>query len=211
VSPDQQKGCPLKALLVVDVQNDFCPGGALGIKQADKIIPAINRYVKIFSARKIPVLATRDWHPKKTVHFKKYGGVWPEHCVKNTKGARFHPKLRLPKNAILLYKGIDPEKDSYSAFQAQDKKGVILPALIKKMRIGELYIAGLATDYCVRFTAKDAIRKRLKVNILIDAVKGVDLKAGDSVKAVREIKGLGAKSLTLTKLNRQLESFRDSG
>ncbi|MDD4938987.1 MAG: bifunctional nicotinamidase/pyrazinamidase [Candidatus Omnitrophica bacterium] len=201
----------MKALLVVDVQNDFCPGGALGIKQADKIIPAINRYVKIFSAKKIPVLATRDWHPKKTVHFKKYGGVWPEHCVKNTKGARFHPKLRLPKKALLLYKGMDPKKDSYSAFQAQDKEGVSLAAFLKAMGITELYLSGLATDYCVKFTTKDAIKKSFKVNILLDAVKGVDLKPGDSAKAIKEMRNLGAKSLTLVKFKRQLESFGNSG
>jgi nicotinamidase/pyrazinamidase len=101
-----------KALLIVDVQNDFCPGGALGIPCGDKIVPKINKYIKIFSKKKLPVFATRDWHPVKTKHFKDFGGVWPVHCIYNTRGALFHPDLKVPKEAFMLYKGMDPEKDS---------------------------------------------------------------------------------------------------
>src|SRR3989338_5088646 len=131
-----------KALLIVDVQNDFCPGGALGIKDGDKIIPAINKYIKIFASQRLPVFASRDWHPRKTLHFKKFGGAWPVHCIQNTKGAAFHPKLRLPKEAILLYKGMDPKKDSYSAFQAQDRNGKSLLNLLKILGVEEIYIGG---------------------------------------------------------------------
>ena len=186
-----------KALLVVDVQNDFCPGGALGIKDGDKIIQAINKYIKIFASKKLPIFATRDWHPGKTKHFKQFGGVWPVHCVQGTKGASFHLKLRLPQQAILVYKGMDPEKDSYSAFQAEDKKGTTLPKLLKKLGIEELYIAGLATDYCVKFTTHDAIRKGFKVKILLDAIKGVNLKPYDSEEAIKEMVKQGAKKITL--------------
>ena len=186
-----------KALLIVDVQNDFCPGGTLGIKDGDKIIPAINKYIKIFVAQKLPIFATRDWHPQKTAHFKKFGGVWPVHCVQGTKGAQFHPRLKLPKDAILVYKGMDPKKDSYSAFQAEDENGMSLPNLLKILGIKELYIAGLATDYCVKFTTHDAIRKGFKVKILADAIKGVNLKPHDSEEAIKEMVKMGAKKITL--------------
>lgn len=193
-----------KALLVVDVQNDFCPGGALGIKEGDKIVPAVNKYIKIFSQKGLPIFATRDWHPKKTAHFKKFGGIWPVHCVRGTKGARFHPKLKLPKDAILLYKGMDPRKDSYSAFHAEDEKGMSLSALLKILGIKELYIAGLATDYCVRFTAHDAIERGFKVRILLDAIKGVNLKPSDSEKAIKEMVKGGAKKITLINIKEQI-------
>lgn len=193
-----------KALLIVDVQNDFCPGGALGIKDGDKIIPFINKYIKIFTSKKLPIFASRDWHPKKTAHFKKFGGVWPQHCIQDTKGATFHPKLKLPKEAILLYKGMDPEKDSYSAFQAQDENGMSLANLLKILDIKELCIAGLATDYCVRFTALDALKKGFKVKILSDAIKGVNLKPQDSEKAIKEMVKQGARQMILEDTEKEL-------
>ncbi len=188
---------PKKALLIVDVQNDFCPGGALGVPEGDMIIPAINKYIKIFAKKKLPIFATRDWHLPRTRHFKDFGGVWPVHCIQNTKGAAFHPKLKLPKEAVLLYKGIDPQKDGYSAFEAEDDRGVDLAHLLKRLGIKELYIAGLATDYCVKFSAKDALRQGLKVKILMDAIQGVNLRPNDSEKAAKEMAKLGAKKITL--------------
>jgi len=188
-----------KALVIVDVQNDFCPGGALGVPQGDKIIPAINKYIKVFSSKKLPIFVTRDWHPVRTKHFKDFGGVWPVHCIQNTRGAAFHPKLKLPKEAIFLYKGMDPEKDSYSAFQAQELNGTGFAHLLKLLKVNELYICGLATDYCVRFSTLDALKHGVKVKILIDAIKGVDLKKGDSQKAIKEMIRKGAKTLTLKK------------
>jgi nicotinamidase/pyrazinamidase len=186
-----------KALLIVDVQNDFCPAGALAVPEGDKIVPAINKYIKIFQKKKAPILATRDWHPVRTRHFKDFGGIWPVHCVQNTRGAAFHPKLKLPKNAILLYKGMDPQKDAYSAFQAEDARGAKLPKLLGLLGVKELYIAGLATDYCVRFSARDALKQGFKVKILTDAVKGVNLKPRDSEKAIKEMLRSGAKKMTL--------------
>ena len=111
------------ALLVVDVQNDFCPGGALGVPEGDRIIPRINRTIKLFVRRGLPVLATRDWHPRVTRHFKEFGGAWPPHCVQGTKGARFHAKLTLPEGAVILSKGMDPDQDSDSGFQALSLQG----------------------------------------------------------------------------------------
>jgi len=194
---------PKKALLIVDVQNDFCPGGALGIPQGDKIIPTVNKYIRFFSKNKFPILATRDWHPVRTGHFKDFGGVWPVHCIQNSSGAAFHLDLKLPKEAILLYKGMDPEQDSYSAFDAQDMRGESLPRLLKAMSIKEIYIAGLATDYCVKFTAIDALKYGFKVKILIDAIKGVDLKPDDSIMAIKKITKMGAKKIKLADLKKK--------
>lgn len=193
-----------KALLVVDVQNDFCPKGALAVRQGDKIIPNINKYIEIFLQNKFPVFATRDWHPKKTFHFKKYGGVWPIHCIKNTKGARFHPKLKLTNEAVLLYKGADPKKDSYSAFQARDENGIGLLKLLKVLKVREIYIVGLATDYCVKFSALDALKKGFSVKILMDAIKGVNLRPGDSKDAVKVMVREGAKKITLKSIKNEL-------
>ncbi len=187
----------------MDVQNDFCPGGALGVPEGDKIIPVVNKYIKIFSKNKLPIFATRDWHPVKTRHFKEFGGVWPIHCLQNTRGAAFHPDLKLPKEAILLYKGMDPQEDCYSSFSAQDLSGQPLSNLLKRMRIKELYIAGLATDYCVKFTAIDALKNGFKVKILIDAIKGVNLKPKDSEAAIKKISKMGAKKLNLADLTKK--------
>jgi len=182
-----------KALLIVDMQNDFCPGGALGIKGGDKIIPAVNKYIKIFLRQQMPVFASRDWHPKKTGHFKKFGGTWPVHCIQKTKGADFHAELKLPKEAVFLYKGMDPQEDSYSVFQAKDANGMEFFNLLKIFGVKEIFIAGLATDYCVKYTVIDALRNGLKVKLLIDAVKGVDLNPGDSEEAIKEMLKSGAK------------------
>jgi nicotinamidase/pyrazinamidase len=176
-----------KALLVVDVQNDFCPGGTLAVPQGDEIVPVLNKYIKLFSKKKLPVFLSRDWHPPKTSHFKKFGGVWPVHCVQKTQGAQFHPKLKVPKEAILLYKGMDPNHDSYSVFQAADAYGMSFANLLKILGINELYIGGLATDYCIKFSTLDALRRDLKVRILMDGIRGVDLKPGDSEKAIQQM------------------------
>lgn len=186
-----------KALLVVDVQNDFCSGGSLAVSEADKIIPNLNKYIKIFSQNKLPVFASRDWHPKKTVHFKKFGGVWPVHCVQNTKGAKFHPKLKLPKETIILSKGMDPEKDSYSAFQALDSNGMEFLNLLKYSGVREIFIGGLATDYCVKYSAIDALMNGLKVKLLMDVIKGVNLNPADSDEAIKVMERYGAKKIVL--------------
>jgi nicotinamidase/pyrazinamidase len=189
-----------KALLVVDVQNDFCPGGALAVPEGDKIIPILNKYMKIFSQSKLPIFASRDWHSKKTKHFKDLGGVWPVHCVQKTKGAQFHPQLKLPKDKILVYKGMDPRKDAYSAFQAEDINGQSFFNLLKILGVEELYVGGLATDYCVKASVLDALKFGFKVKLLLDAIKGVNLKHNDSEEAVKEMTKFGAKKITLKDL-----------
>ncbi len=186
-----------KALLIVDVQNDFCPGGALGVPEGDKIVPYINKYIKIFSKKKLLIFATRDWHPIKTKHFKDFGGVWPVHCIQNTRGAQFYPKLRLPKETILLYKGIYPDKDGYSAFEAENENGMSFLSLLKRLGVQEIYISGLAIDYCVKFSTSDALKQGFKVKLLMDAVKGVNLRPNDSERAIKEMVKKGAKKITL--------------
>ncbi|MDD5154950.1 MAG: bifunctional nicotinamidase/pyrazinamidase [Candidatus Omnitrophica bacterium] len=189
-----------KALLIVDIQNDFCPGGALGISGGDKIITAINKYIGRFSKNKLPIFISRDWHPKKTAHFKKFGGVWPVHCIENTRGAAFHPKLKIPKEAIIISKGMDPRQDSYSAFQAEDSHRQSLANLLKIFGIEEIYIAGLATDYCVKYSTIDALKKGFEVKILKDAVAGVNLNPEDSKEALRQITAMGAGEISFLNL-----------
>jgi nicotinamidase/pyrazinamidase len=185
-----------KALLIVDVQNDFCPSGALGVPDADRIVPVINRYIKVFAKKGFFIFATRDWHPVRTKHFKDFGGIWPAHCIQNSQGAAFHPKLRLPKGTIFLHKGMDPEKDSYSAFHAEDERGVGFLKLLNLLGVDGIFIAGLATDYCVKYSTRDAVKHGFKVRVLADAIKGVDLKPGDSEMAIKDMLRHGAKVLT---------------
>ena len=182
-----------KALLVVDVQNDFCPGGALGIQEGHKIIPILNRYIKFFEKENLPIFVTRDWHPKVTKHFKQFGGIWPKHCVEGSPGAQFHPELKFPNEAFVMSKGMDPEKDSYSAFHATDLSGTVLSNLLKIFGVTEIYIGGLATDYCVKHSAFDALKDGLKVFILTDAIAGVNLQPEDSSVALEDMVRRGAK------------------
>jgi nicotinamidase/pyrazinamidase len=186
-----------KALLIVDVQNDFCPSGALAVPEGDKIISNLNQYTEIFSKNKLPIFASRDWHPEKTGHFKKFGGLWPDHCVQNTGGALFHPELKLPKETIILSKGMNPQTDSYSAFQAQDSNGRQFEDILKASGIEELYIGGLATDYCVKSSVLDALKRGFKVKLMVDAIKGVNIKSNDSKDAIEEMVNNGANQITL--------------
>ena len=190
---------PAAALLIVDVQNDFCPGGALAVNDGDKVVAVLNRYIAAFVKQGSPVIASRDWHPRQTKHFKEFGGPWPVHCVQDTPGAAFHPRLKLPPAAIIVSKGMDPDKDSYSAFQAIDEKGRALLDILRDAGVAELWVGGLATDYCVKASVLDAL-KHCKVKLLIDAIKGVDIHPGDSKKALAEMIKAGAVKITLKEL-----------
>jgi len=194
---------PKKALLIVDVQNDFCPGGTLAVPEGDRIISILNKYIKIFSKEKLPILASRDWHPKRSKHFKKFGGLWPKHCIQNTRGARFHPHLRLPTGTTILSKGMDPDKDSYSAFQAVDTNGTEFFQLLKTSGIDELFVGGLATDYCVKSSVLDALKLGFKVRLLTDAIKGVNIKPQDSENAIKEMVTRGAETINFEMLSKK--------
>jgi nicotinamidase/pyrazinamidase len=185
------------ALLVVDVHNDFCPGGALAVPEGDKVVPVINAYIRRFVAAGLPVFASRDWHPAQTRHFVSGGGVWPPHCVQDTPGAAFHPDLRLPDNYVLISKGADPQDDSYSVLDGKGPSGEMLEDLMKDMGVEHLFVGGLATDYCVKFSVLDARRLGFTVTVLEDASRGVEVQPGDSAKAIEEMKAAGADFATL--------------
>ena len=183
------------ALIVVDVQNDFCPGGALGVKNGDEIIPVLNRYIDKFRAAGLPVIATRDWHPIKTTHFREYGGVWPAHCIQGSRGAAFHTDLHLPNDVILVSKGMGADEDSYSAFHGKDDSGTPLSTLLRGLSVERIFVGGLATDYCVKYTALEGINEGFTVVVLGDAIRGVDLQPDDSERALLEVRDAGAAKL----------------
>ena len=181
-----------KALLVVDVQRDFCPGGALPAEGGDRIIPAVNRYLAEAHDLEVPVYASRDWHPAKTTHFKPYGGEWPPHCVQDTGGAQFHPRLHLQPDAIVISKGDDPGRPGYSAFEGRTPDGQPLLADLRSRRIESVYVAGLTTEYCVKQTVLDALQAGLHVVVLTDAIAGIDAHPGDADRALTEMSTAGA-------------------
>jgi nicotinamidase/pyrazinamidase len=183
------------ALIIVDVQNDFCPGGALGVKDGDKIIPNLNRYIEKVKEAKGLVFATRDWHPSNHISFKEQGGIWPKHCVQGTKGAEFHPLLKLPKDTIIISKATKKDEEAYSGFQ-----GTELDKILREKGIKKLLVGGLATDYCVKSTVLDALRLGYEVYFLEDGSKGVDLKKGDVERAVNEMIREGAKRITIDEI-----------
>jgi len=176
------------ALIIVDVQKDFCRGGALPVPEGEKIVPVLNRYIEKFSEAGALIVATRDWHPSNHISFKKYGGTWPPHCVQETPGADFHPNLKLPKEAKIVSKATSADKEAYSGFDGTD-----LERKLKKTGIRRVFVGGLATDYCVKSTVLDALSLGFEAVLLLDAIKGVDVNPGDSERAIREMLEKGAK------------------
>jgi len=195
---------PTQALLVVDLQNDFCPGGALAVPQGDRVIPVLNRYSNLFTQATLPIFASRDWHPPKTKHFVLYGGTWPIHCVQGTPGAAFHSALELPATVTVLSKGMDPNEDCYSCFEATAQDGTPFLDVLRRDGIQELFIGGLATDYCVKATVLDARKHGLDITVLSDAIRGVDLKPGDVERALREMELAGARFVGLDAVSQRL-------
>jgi nicotinamidase/pyrazinamidase len=179
------------ALVVVDVQNDFCPGGALAVADGDQVVTALNRYIDLFTKADLPIFATRDWHPPRTAHFNTDGGPWPPHCVRGTQGAAFHPDLVLGKNVRILSKGTDAQADAYSGFQAVSSEGLALSVLLRRQGVGRILVGGLATDYCVKHTVLDGLKEGFKVVLLTDCIRGVNLKPGDSARAIEEMTQAG--------------------
>ncbi len=182
------------ALVVVDVQNDFCPGGALPVKDGDKVIPVLNMYIEIFRTAGAPILFTRDWHPPDHSSFKDQGGPWPTHCVQNSDGARFHPNLQIPAGAEIISKA-DKKDEAYSFFKGTDLGDKLHERGIKRLMVG-----GLATDYCVRETVLDGLKQGFEVFHLDDASKGVNVRPDDSERALKEMAARGSKRVTLEDL-----------
>lgn len=180
------------ALLIVDVQKDFCPGGALPVPDGDRVVPVLNRYAANAVERSMAVYASRDWHPAVTRHFKEYGGEWPPHCVQNTEGGRFHADLELPPSTIVVSKGQDPDKPGYSAMDGSTPDGKTLLADLRERQVDHLYVGGLATDYCVKQSVLDALAAGLRVTVLHDAIAGIDAQPGDADRAISEMRRAGA-------------------
>jgi nicotinamidase/pyrazinamidase len=172
------------ALLIIDFQNDFTPGGALAVAGGDEIAAPLDRLLDRFDL----VIATRDWHPP---DHSSFSGVWPVHCVQGTPGAELHPSLDRAKVDVVVDKGQDAASEGYSAFQDTG-----LAELLRSRGVDRLYVAGLATDYCVKHTVLDALREHFDVVVIEDAIRGVDAKSGDSERAVEEMKAGGAEFAT---------------
>ncbi|MDQ2937375.1 MAG: isochorismatase family protein [Acidobacteriota bacterium] len=175
-----------KALIVVDVQNDFCPGGSLAVAHGNEVVAPLNKLIDEFLRRGEPVFKSRDWHLEKTKHFAAYGGTWPVHCVRDTRGAEFHPDLIDDKHIRVISKGLGDE-DCYSAFDGTD-----LGLQLHRLGIEEVWVGGLATDYCVKNTVLDALKEGFRVKALKNAMRPVDVNPGDGERAVREMETAGA-------------------
>jgi nicotinamidase/pyrazinamidase len=176
---------PGDVLVVVDVQVDFVTG-SLAVPGAAAVLPAVNHCIERFAAHALPVVATRDWHPPGHVSFRPRG-PWPPHCVAGTPGAAFAPGLTLPEGAHVVDKAVTPDRDAYSGFE-----GTRLQALLGRLGARRLFVCGLATDYCVLATVRDALRHGYAVLVLSDAIRAVDVRPGDGEAALREMGGLGA-------------------
>ncbi|HHQ48441.1 MAG TPA: isochorismatase family protein [Acidobacteria bacterium] len=174
------------AFLLVDAQVDFFPGGALPVPGADAILPAVNALLAACRVQRIPVVASRDWHPADHASFIPQGGPWPPHCVRGTGGADFHPDLDLPPVLTLVDKATARDRDAYSAFE-----GTELANELRDRGIGSLLVAGLALDYCVEATCRDAVREGFEVRVVLPATRAVDLHPGDAERAVEELRTAG--------------------
>lgn len=170
----------MKALLIVDLQNDFCPGGALPAPDGDRVVPVINSIMDKFDI----VVASRDWHPEGTVHFDK----WPVHCIENTPGADFHPDLERDKISLQVFKGTGDRDDGYSAFEATSHD---FDSVLRENGVREVYVSGLTTEYCVKSTAADSMKKGYKTYLITDAVEGIRQNPGDVREALNEMTGMG--------------------
>ena len=176
---------PRTALLIVDVQKDFCEGGALAVRGGDRVVPILNQVIRLLPPQGAPILASRDWHPAQTTHFRGGGGAWPPHCVAGTAGAAFHEDLQLPAGTIWISKGQAPGEDGYSAFDGTTPEGRSLPHALAARRIERLYVGGLATDYCVQHTVLDALAQGLAVTVITDA-RILSLRSGSGFWAERK-------------------------
>jgi len=181
---------PKRALIVVDVQNDFCPGGTLAVPHGDEVVEPLNQAIDEFLERGEPVYKSRDWHPPTTKHFAVHGGVWPVHCVQNTPGAEFHSALRNDPRINVISKGLG-DTDCYSAFDETD-----LLDQLHQQNVEEIVVGGLATDYCVKSTVLDALKNGFKVKALKNAMRAVDLQPGDGERAIEEMRDAGAQIIS---------------
>lgn len=175
------------AVVAVDVQNDFCPGGALAVPGGDAVVPIINGWIADAAAAGVPVVASRDWHPGDHCSFAEQGGPWPPHCIRDTEGAAFHPDLRLPDDALVVNKGEASDRDNYSAF---DDTG--LADRLRSLGVERLWVGGLAQDVCVQATVLDAREAGFETHLIADATRAVDVNPGDGERALEAMRAAGA-------------------
>ena len=175
------------ALIVIDVQRDFLPGGSLAIAAGNEVLPRINAYIAAFDSRGLPVFLTRDWHPSNHCSFRSAGGRWPPHCIRGTGGAGWPNSLKVLPAARIVSKGTARGVEGYSGFS-----GTSLLPLLRKLRVKRLFICGLATDYCVHDTVMDARSHNFEVVVLADAIRGVEAQPGDETRAIMEMIERGA-------------------
>ena len=176
------------ALLLVDVQNDFCPGGALAVTDGDAVVPALNAWIAAARQGGARVFASRDWHPPDHLSFAARGGLWPPHCVQDTPGAAFHRDLKLPDDAVIVTKADQSEREAYSAFDSGE-----LAAQLRSAGIRRLWMGGLATDYCVKASVLDATElPALEVRVITNAIRAVDAAPGDGEAALEAMREAGA-------------------
>jgi nicotinamidase/pyrazinamidase len=183
------------ALVIVDVQSDFLAGGSLAVPRGDEVIAVLNDYLAAFQQAGLPVLATRDWHPSDHCSFQPQGGPWPPHCVAGSAGAAFAPGLKLPADAIVISKATDRHRDAYSGFEGSE-----LDRLLREAGIVRIFVGGLATDYCVLNTVRDALKLGYQTVLLQDAVRAVDVQPGDGERAMAEMQKQGAMAVTLKQI-----------
>ena len=181
------------ALLVADIQNDFLPGGALGINGGHDVVPILMSYIRRFRARGLPIFLTRDWHPPRHCSFREQGGPWPVHCVAGSPGALPPEDFQIPPAAVIIYKAIDADQEAYSAFHDTP-----LHRHLQALGVRRLFIGGLATDYCVLNTVKDARALGYAVCLLTDGIKAVNVKPDDGRQAEEEMLRVGAVPVTLS-------------
>lgn len=182
-------------LIIVDVQNDFLPGGALAVAHGDEVIPVLNQYIARFSAKALPIFATRDWHPAHHCSFKLQGGPWPPHCVAETAGAAFARELRLPDNAIIVSKATRVDQDAYSGFVGTD-----LAERLRALKVARVFVGGLATDYCVLNTVLDARKNNFATVLLSDAIRAVNVQPDDGVRAIEKMLNADAQTTQITNI-----------
>jgi nicotinamidase/pyrazinamidase len=180
------------ALIIVDVQNDFCPGGALAVPQGNEVIPTINRLLK----QSWLSVATMDWHPAEHSSFEPHGGPWPPHCIQGTTGAELHPELDADSIQLTITKASHRDKDAYSGFDGTD-----LARILREKGITRVVVCGIATDYCVKATAHDALEEGFEVVVLEDAIRGVEVNPGDSRRALEGLRKAGAQVIVSSRLS----------
>lgn len=181
---------PGDALLIVDLQNDFLPGGSLAVADGDRVVAPIQGWIARFAAAGAPIFATRDWHPEDHCSFRAAGGPWPPHCVAGTNGAAFAPGLALPAGAVVVSKATRRDADAYSGFAGTD-----LDRRLREAGASRLFVGGLATDYCVLNTVLDALRLGYAVVVLTACVRAVEVAAGDGEHALAAMRAAGAVAL----------------